>query len=836
MQDEHHVTALASYGAFLFDVMGDVRGARELLQRAVRLAPHHAPSLTSLAAILQSEGAHPEAVEEVFLRAILAHQELLSKHLTLHEGGGLGMQGVGGLYMDQGTAVDLDGRTQNEKRVASAEAASCCSSFAGWLWEVRNEASRAATLWGAALSIDPSNLAALRGASRLFAHVALSSSCASEPAPLRAEREGKGATGKPAEGKPAQMPASLGARAEELYMKAISLEPRHVATRYNYAAFLHRLASTHARMHPRTARFSPLPSTTACRPSASASSNISSASTPPASCGGASAPCGAGFTAACVGGGEGDLSEVAKLHYWEVLRLYPAHPPALCSLAALLQAEAENLKLHTLGKEGAFRQCGGGGGDQTPLRESGGCRDVAGAVCASGAGRIECASAGATEHDAMEHDANLDTDCDADLASPIQTDTSRLGAIEQTGKGGEEAMLNAAKKREKLIFMTEELLLTAAEVVERVTYDASGAVVQQSVASSSDTVGQGARGERWAKHKADVWTAYGGFLDSCKEDVSGAARAYLEALKADPQHGTALLQYGELAAVKMKNPRVAEYLYRQLLNVVPGVPDHWRGYGEVLQQVGNDAEAELAFKRALQMAPSDPSVLCSYATVLQSARRDCGGAETLYQQALNAQPQHTAALSNYGLLLEEFRADYTGAEQLYRRALAVDPQDVTVLCHLALLRQDAFKDIRGAEALFAQALQFEPASVPALSNMASFQFAERHNVDYAEKLFKRALRASPADVATLINYGSLLEEGRRDRARAQEMFDLAMEIDPLNAERYLEQRDAPKDLGSESDLDGAPAEEVRECRGAGSLGQALRDGTGGDEPRIQVLS
>jgi hypothetical protein len=47
--------------------------------------------------------AHPEVVEEVFLRAILAHQELLSKHLTLHERRGMGMQGGGGLYMDQGT-------------------------------------------------------------------------------------------------------------------------------------------------------------------------------------------------------------------------------------------------------------------------------------------------------------------------------------------------------------------------------------------------------------------------------------------------------------------------------------------------------------------------------------------------------------------------------------------------------------------------------------------------------------------------------------------------------------------------------------------------------------
>jgi len=49
-----------------------------------------------------------------------------------------------------------------------------------------------------------------------------------------------------------------------------------------------------------------------------------------------------------------------------------------------------------------------------------------------------------------------------------------------------------------------------------------------------------------------------------KNDVAGAARAYIEALKTEPQHAIALAQYGQLAADKMKNPRVAEYLYRQV--------------------------------------------------------------------------------------------------------------------------------------------------------------------------------------------------------------------------------------------------------------------------------
>ena len=793
--DQNHVTTLSSYGAFLFDVMGDVRGSRDLLQRAVSLDPQHAPSLTSLASILQAEGAEPAAVEEVFLRAIHAHQELLSQH-PLGYGEGAGHAG-------RGTGVNLDTSNQHQQQVASTEAAACCSSFAGWLWEVRKETSRAATLWGAALSIDPSNLAALRGASRLFAHIALSSASAAGPEPVGAERRGEGDAANPGE-----TPGALGKHAEELYRKAIALEPRHVATRYNYAAFLHRLSFTNSSHVTSTPGAS----------SASFFSGISSPSSLTTPSDGPSVPCSSNRPGTRADDDQRDLAAEAKGHYWEVLRLYPAHPPALCSLAALLQAEAENLKQLPGVKEGADRQGARGRGTEEAMG-SGERSDRAGAACASPVEPME----------------SVGTDPDSHLTDQARPDTLEGASRIREPTMGEEV----SKERAKLIFMAEELLLTAAEVVEHVTYDASGAVVQDH-ASSSETAGPGARGERWGRHKAQVWTAYGGFLGSCKEDVSGAARAYLEALKVDPYHGTALLEYGELAATKMKNPRVAEYLYRQLLNVVPGVAEHWRGYGEVLQQIGNDAEAELAFKRALQMAPSDPSVLCSYATLLQSARRDCGGAELLYRRALDAQPRHTAALSNYGLLLEEFRADYAGAEELYRRALAVDPHDVTVLCHTALLRLDAHRDPTGAEALFTQALKLEPASVPALSNMASFQFAERRNVDYAEKLFKRALQASPGDVATLINYGSLLEEGRRDRSRAQDLFDLAMAIDPVNAERWLLQRDTPPDLGSESDLErgaaveGAASEELRECRSAGP--SVLADGREGDEPRIQVIS
>jgi hypothetical protein len=41
-------------------------------------------------------------------------------------------------------------------------------------------------------------------------------------------------------------------------------------------------------------------------------------------------------------------------------------------------------------------------------------------------------------------------------------------------------------------------------------------------------VEQRAESNRWRRHRADVWCAYGAFLAGFKADVSGSARAYIE--------------------------------------------------------------------------------------------------------------------------------------------------------------------------------------------------------------------------------------------------------------------------------------------------------------------
>lgn len=224
----HNVVALASFGAFLHDVRGRVEAARRLLERAVDLRPDYTPALTSLASILQSEGRGADEVESMFERALAAHRGLTSQ-LPADD------KPQSNLVASdpRGSRAQQDALSAAMRRMPCTEAAACCSSFAGWLWEVRGDTSRAANLWGDALALDPSSLAALRGASRLFAHEAYSSLGAAGDDGPRKKAPQESAFQK-----------NLAAHAELLYQRAVALEPRHVATRYNYAAFLHRLSTS----------------------------------------------------------------------------------------------------------------------------------------------------------------------------------------------------------------------------------------------------------------------------------------------------------------------------------------------------------------------------------------------------------------------------------------------------------------------------------------------------------------------------------------------------------------------------------------------------------------
>ena len=289
-----------------------------------------------MAALLQSEGAASEEVAALFERAIALYESAGGSNSSAGGSGRRGGDSGGG------------GQSLGGSGAGEAEAGACYSRYGAWLWEVTGDHVRAGEMWRQALRLSPGNLAVLRGYARLLAQRA-----------LLALGGARGASAAACDG------AELQRQARDLYARAVGLEPRHVATRYNHAAFLHRLsavAGETAAVAGATAAGPVAAGRTGGSPAAGGAveppseteaqgrSHVlavqagslagTAAQDPAAGVGGGGAGPAEGGAGEAVGGRADSSLAQAKEEYWNVLRLCPAHPPALCSLATLLQAES----------------------------------------------------------------------------------------------------------------------------------------------------------------------------------------------------------------------------------------------------------------------------------------------------------------------------------------------------------------------------------------------------------------------------------------------------------------------------------------------------------------
>ncbi|HEX9737471.1 MAG TPA: tetratricopeptide repeat protein [Thermoanaerobaculia bacterium] len=103
----------------------------------------------------------------------------------------------------------------------------------------------------------------------------------------------------------------------------------------------------------------------------------------------------------------------------------------------------------------------------------------------------------------------------------------------------------------------------------------------------------------------------------------------------------------------------------------PRDPVAWNDLGNLLVVVGRDAEAEQAYRQALDLAPGDPSVRFNLALLMQQDGR-VKDAESELRQLLETDPRHAWAHYQLGVILAG-RKDRADALDHYARALAYDP-------------------------------------------------------------------------------------------------------------------------------------------------------------------
>jgi len=127
----------------------------------------------------------------------------------------------------------------------------------------------------------------------------------------------------------------------------------------------------------------------------------------------------------------------------------------------------------------------------------------------------------------------------------------------------------------------------------------------------------------------------------------------------------------------------AEALFKEILEVQPGVPEVHRNLGYVYAQRKDWAAAEASYQAALDLRPGDPELVAALAQMYQdSGQKDKAAA--LMSQAAAENPQDAHTQLNQGIFLLS-SGDTEKAAQAFEAALAADPSTAEAHYHLGTI-------------------------------------------------------------------------------------------------------------------------------------------------------
>jgi tetratricopeptide (TPR) repeat protein len=374
------------------------------------------------------------------------------------------------------------------------------------------------------------------------------------------------------------------------------------------------------------------------------------------------------------------------------------------------------------------------------------------------------------------------------LLLPLRSGTPRLGIL---GLG--------------LLLLGGAIPAAHAEGEPEAAYEA---LVRGDLASALALSEQGVRGGG-----AAAWRVRG-FVLSQAGDPEAAARAYEEALRADPRDaiahnnlGAVLLAQGRLddaeralraalaldasyadahnnlGAVHEARGRLdaARAAYRLAAAVDPRHARAWNNLGALAYRRGAVERAARAFARAAEYDPGFAAPALNLALV---GGADEGDDEWLARvEALASQPGAPLAAKGRARAARAAwharRGEHEDARRLYLEALAAMPRDTALLNNLAVV-EDALGLDRDALLHLQTALEIEPELLVARNNVGIVQ-VHRGRLDLAEGVFRDILAQDPAFHRAHDHLG-VVHAARGERAAARASFERAARLAPDDPE------------------------------------------------------
>jgi len=163
--------------------------------------------------------------------------------------------------------------------------------------------------------------------------------------------------------------------------------------------------------------------------------------------------------------------------------------------------------------------------------------------------------------------------------------------------------------------------------------------------------------------------------------------------------------------------------------------------GDAYRLRGNNAEAVVTYRKALEVTPDAPSLLLNLG-IAYAAAGDLGAAIAQYERALSIDPNQPLVHVNLGVALAR-RGDEAGAVAAYRRAIEINPHEPIAYLSLgnAHLRMGRVAD---AVRAYESAVEIDPSLVQAQRYLARARVL-LGDPDGALDAAQRALEFQPED-------------------------------------------------------------------------------------------
>jgi len=235
----------------------------------------------------------------------------------------------------------------------------------------------------------------------------------------------------------------------------------------------------------------------------------------------------------------------------------------------------------------------------------------------------------------------------------------------------------------------------------------------------------------------------------------------------------------------------ATKLYQYFIN--QGLKDHrvFSNYGLILRDIGKLKEAEIVFRKAIEIKPKFADGHSNLGNLLIDLGK-LQEAEISTRKLIELKPDFADAYLNLGSILSDL-GNLQEAETYTRQAIKLNPNSANAHSNLGNILRDLDK-LKEAEISTRKAIELKPDFADAYLNLGSI-LSDLGNLKEAENYTRKLIEIKPDYAKAHSNLGNILKElGKREDAVLS--YRKAIELKPDFAEAYSNMGVNFKELGN----------------------------------------